>query len=163
MSSFFILELDTTAPNLTITSPTYTLYDIDTEFYIQSSEKLFNGYQEIFTTDSLGNRDDYIFNFISDTHCYGVINFKGYEDRIFTLHVRLQDEVGNSSEEITRSINVRVSKKIDMRIFEDKIKVELMEESKDCIVIGEIKPVKISKQNYGIEIEGKIRRVKLEI
>lgn len=104
MSSFFYLELDTSSPNIEIYAPSYTTQDSKTMITIESNEPL-SDFQEIYIIDSLGDRHD--LTFLHDGNKFtGDMYLTNYPLGISTIYARLQDDVGNMSDVVSKPINV---------------------------------------------------------
>lgn len=105
MSNFFMLELDTTGPQIDIYMPTYTLSYIETEIRIQSNENLAL-YQDIYIIDSKNERRKYIFEHCGD-YLLGKITFNEYPSGIVTIYARLKDDVYNFSNTAYKSFLIQ--------------------------------------------------------
>lgn len=105
MSNFFMLELDTTGPQIEIFVPSYTLSYIETEIRIQSNENLAL-YQDIYIIDSKGKKRNYIFEHNGD-HLLGKMTFNEYPSGIVTINARLKDDVDNFSNTVSKSFLIQ--------------------------------------------------------
>jgi len=92
MPSFFLLELDTTAPTISIALPTWTTRTT-VPVIITSNEELDN-FQEIYMIDSEGNRTDATFLYLG-TSFEGIIDFSGAASGRATIYASLRDTVRN--------------------------------------------------------------------
>lgn len=108
MSSYIMLEIDTTQPNIEIYAPSYTTTDIVNEITINSDEAL-SDYQEIYAIDGNGVRHDYTFQKKSGNQLIGYAKFSGCPLGIVTLYARVKDEVDNISNLISKTINIASS------------------------------------------------------
>lgn len=104
---YFILNLDTTEPEVEINSPVYTTPNIVTEITIQSNEKL-SSYQDIYIVDSEGNTHILDCLYQGDHFVY-----KGYLNQLSfgmaVIYAQLKDEVENKSALVSKSINIMES------------------------------------------------------
>lgn len=105
MASFIEVHLDTTAPTIQIYAPSYTTKEAINRIIIESNEKLDN-YQEIYVIDSRGERYNYNFFHESDNIFIGQIQFMNLIG-IVTIYARMKDEVGNLSNLVSKSIEVK--------------------------------------------------------
>jgi len=102
-SSSFELILDTTPPDISITAPSYTIPQVDTDIVVQASEALSG--QEIYFIDTSGARYDYLFTLNGDAYD-GVVQFNDVACGIGTLYAKVWDDVRNASALVSRSINI---------------------------------------------------------
>jgi len=104
MSSYFILELDTTPPILEIIMPNYTIRFLETDIILSTNEDAME-FQDIYFIDSSGKKHSATFFQDNDVFTYKT-NFSGFSIGIATLYCRLKDSVGNLSQEYSKTINV---------------------------------------------------------
>lgn len=110
MSSYVIVELDTTAPHIDIYAPRYTTRDVVNIITIESNETLAD-YQEIYIVDSNEVRHDLTFNRESDTRYVGAVRFNNISIGIVQIFARMKDEVDNFSNSVIKTIEVKNSLK----------------------------------------------------
>jgi len=103
MPSFFLLELDTTAPTISIALPTWTTRTT-VPVIITSNEDLDN-FQDIYMVDSEGNRFDSTFLYLNDSF-EGIVDFSSAASGRATIYARLRDTVRN---EITAEATILVT------------------------------------------------------
>lgn len=103
MPSFFLLELDTTAPTISIALPTWTTRTT-VPVIITSNEGLDN-FQDIYMVDSEGNRFDSTFLYLDDSF-EGIVDFSSAASGRATIYARLRDTVRN---EITAEATILVT------------------------------------------------------
>lgn len=115
MSSYFLLDLDTTAPNVEIYAPYFTTPTATAYIFIEADEPLDN-WQEIYTIDSEGTRRDYTFHFDGNNRFMGSIVMVDYPDGYVTIFARVRDVVHNVSHLTQKTMLVSASDKIDITI-----------------------------------------------
>ncbi|MDW7673790.1 MAG: hypothetical protein SCK28_04550 [Bacillota bacterium] len=115
-NNFFILELDTTPPNISIIAPNYTVPNVETEIIIEGNEVL-SQFQDIYIIDAKGTRHDVIFNYSNDKFI-GRLIFNDFSIGIATVHARLKDEVLNLSDRVSKTIDIRMATKLILTIDE---------------------------------------------
>jgi len=108
MSSYLVIDFDTTSPQIEIFSPRYTTKDVVNEIAIQSDETLSN-FQEVYALDSNGVRHDYTFLQVQGNQYIGQIRFNDFPYGIATIYARMKDEVDNYSDLIYKSIEIKES------------------------------------------------------
>lgn len=108
MSSYLIIDFDTTSPQIEILAPRYTTKDIVNEIVIEANETLSN-FQEVYVTDSNGIQHDYTFLQQQDDQFVGQIRFNDFPFGIATIHARVKDEVDNYSDLVYKTIEIKES------------------------------------------------------
>lgn len=111
MNSSFMLELDTSGPEIEVYSPKYTLNGIKTEIRIISNEKLSPSDNEIYIIDFLGNKHNFIFSLENDNELIGEI-YLNIPVGSAKLYIQVKDEVLNLSPLITKGIEILSNSKI---------------------------------------------------
>lgn len=106
MSSFVIIELDTTPPQIEVYAPRYTTDAITNEITIESNEPLAS-YQEIYIIDSNGDKYDYTFEQKDEDTFVGIIRFNNIAMGIATIYVRMKDGVDNFSNVVSKAIEIK--------------------------------------------------------
>ncbi len=107
MSSYYILTLDTTPPDVTIDAPATVIPGMRSGIYINGSEPIAE-YQEIYIVDSNGTRHDLTFLYQPENNrFYGALNFLGYPFGLATIYARLKDNVHNLSSLASAVIDIR--------------------------------------------------------
>lgn len=157
MANHFVLNLDTTPPEVKIIAPQYTSPDIFTHIIIESNEPLME-YQDIYIIDSVGVRHNLIFSF-EETELNGTIQLNSFSQGISTIYCRLKDEAGNLSELVSKTINImegniltislkecaygltlkETTPKVDIRISQRKCDVESFTQK----LVSDIKEMKV--------------------
>jgi hypothetical protein len=97
MSNSFLLELDTTPPQINIICPPRTIPNNTLEIQIQSNENL-GDWQEIFIIDNNNVKHDLILSKINSKTYLGYIDFSEYPIGLAKIHAILKDEVNNASD-----------------------------------------------------------------
>jgi len=110
MGSCFALELDTTGPQISIISPSYTVPNIITEIIIDADEPLAD-WQDVYVVDSKGKRHNLIFARHGNS-LIGLVDFNICTIGIATLYATVRDEVFNLSAQISKAINIRQGAKL---------------------------------------------------
>jgi hypothetical protein len=105
MANFFTVQLDTTAPLISIYAPAYVDMNGQTEIRIVSNE-LLSSYQDIYIIDALGDKHNVIFSFDGNTEYTGMITFNNYAVGIATIHAELKDTVDNISNHATKTVRI---------------------------------------------------------
>jgi len=108
MSSYLLIDLDTTKPEIFIYAPRYTTEEITNVITIEANEAL-STYQEIYVIDSAGQRHDYTFEKESDNNFVGRIRFNNLPLGIAIIHARVTDEVDNVSDLALSAIDIKKS------------------------------------------------------
>lgn len=111
MKGSFLLELDTTAPQVQITAPNYTTTNALTEIFVQANEPVSE--QEIYLIDGTGFRHDLIFT-NEGSRLTGYVRLNQSGETIVTVHARVRDDVGNESDLVQKAINVREAVEVVM-------------------------------------------------
>lgn len=106
MSSYVLIDLDTTKPEISIYAPRYTTEEITNVITIEANEAL-STYQEIYIIDSAGQRHDYTFEKESDNNFVGRIRFNNLPLGIAIIHARVTDEVDNVSDLALSAIEIK--------------------------------------------------------
>jgi hypothetical protein len=108
MASFIVIELDTTSPVIEIFNPRYTTRDISNTITISSSEDL-DGSNIIYIEDADGNRIDYTFSKVGERELRGKVRLSNYPIGLAKICAMVTDEVGNQSNLVISTIEVRES------------------------------------------------------
>ncbi|UUV45949.1 hypothetical protein [Bacillus phage vB_BanS-Thrax1] len=119
MSSFIVVELDTTAPILEIYAPAYTTRETSVEVEIVSHETLDKSH-EAYVIDEDGTRHDYNFS-VDKNKLHGVIDFNGFPLGLAKLFIRVSDTVGNVSDLYEKVITIRESLTILNPVISDSV------------------------------------------
>lgn len=106
MSSYLLIDLDTTKPEVSIYAPRYTTEDISNTITIEANESL-SAYQDIYVVDSEGRRHNYTFEKESDNIFIGKIRFNNLPLGIATIYARVTDEVDNVSDLALSTIEIK--------------------------------------------------------
>ena len=105
MSNYFILNLDTTGPNIKINAPNYTAVGLKEEIIIKSNEYLDN-YQDIYIIDNQGIKRKLILDY-HGSYFKGVVDFLNYPVGISKIYAQLRDVVLNESNIAIHNIDVK--------------------------------------------------------
>lgn len=139
MSSFFSLELDTTAPEVDIIAPVYTVPDTLTEIIVETSEALAD-WQDVYIVDAKGQRHDLIFAH-QDDQLLGLLDFNICAIGIAVIYAQVRDDVFNLSALVSKPINVRQGAKIKtvaserMRMLLSYASVRAIETGENCRIL----------------------------
>lgn len=163
MSSFFELELDTTAPEVTVYSPNYTLPNIETEIIIESNETV-DEWQDVYIMDSKGTRHDLIFLKSGENQYTGKIYFSDYPLGIARIYAQLRDEVFNLSNIAIETIEIKPRARIFIISEEQARNIDLSEAIRnidvekyvrDLIVIDKTRVIEELENTRNIEVSVK--------
>lgn len=141
-SSWILLELDTTPPEIEIYSPRYTTREIENEIRIVSNEKL-STYQDIYVIDSQGNRHDYTFQYNEDEFI-GHIRFNELPYGICTIYAQLKDEVDNFSPLVSKSIEIKESlSRLNLTIDDSIRNLQISDTVRNLTISDKVRDVQI--------------------
>lgn len=156
MTSYVLIELDTSPPIIEIFAPRYVTRDSLNTITITSSEPLSN-YQDIYALDSYGTRVNFTLQKISDVEYTGIIQFGDFQIGIIQLYARMKDDVDNFSNVISIPIEIKLSIA--------QATVDTNDENLSNILMDEIEPnIKLdsySKENIDTNDYSK-ERIKIE-
>lgn len=108
MSSYLVIELDTTSPKIDVYAPRFTTREMVTTIIIESNENL-GDYQDIYIVDNIGERVNLTFK-REDSHTFiGNVRLNNVSVGIVNLYVRLKDEVDNLSDLVSVPIEIKPS------------------------------------------------------
>lgn len=136
MPSFFLLELDTTAPTISIALPTWTTRTT-VPVIITSNEDLDN-FQDIYMVDSEGNRFDSTFLYLDDSF-EGIVDFSSAASGRATIYARLRDTVRNEiTAEATILVTAEWGTRLNVTSEIDTQKIVLSEKEQDLFVAEKV-------------------------
>jgi hypothetical protein len=136
MPSFFLLELDTTAPTISIALPTWTTRTT-VPVIITSNEELDN-FQDIYMVDSQGNRFDSTFLYLDDSF-EGIVDFSSAASGRATIYARLRDTVRNEiTAEATILVTAERGARLNVTSEIDTQKIVLSEKEQDLFVAEKV-------------------------
>ncbi len=136
MPSFFLLELDTTAPTISIALPTWTTRTT-VPVIITSNEDLDN-FQDIYMVDSQGNRFDSTFLYLDDSF-EGIVDFSSAASGRATIYARLRDTVRNEiTAEATILVTAEWGARLNVTSEIDTQKIVLSEKEQDLFVAEKV-------------------------
>lgn len=136
MPSFFLLELDTTAPTISIALPTWTTRTT-VPVIITSNEELDN-FQDIYMVDSQGNRFDSTFLYLDDSF-EGIVDFSSAASGRATIYARLRDTVRNEiTAEATILVTAEWGARLNVTSEIDTQKIVLSEKEQDLFVAEKV-------------------------
>jgi hypothetical protein len=149
MSSYLIIDFDTTSPQIEIYAPRYTTKDVVNEIVVQSNEELAN-HQEVYAIDSIGVRHDYTFQQEQNDQFVGLIRFNDFPYGIATIYARMKDEVDNYSDLVYKSIEIKESfTSLNLKINDkDRLMDEMQKDRK----------TKIKDMARNISVNNKLKR-----
>ncbi|MDQ0976623.1 hypothetical protein QFZ31_006675 [Neobacillus niacini] len=107
MTSYLMLTLDTTSPDVEIIMPSYTTQQATTQVKVVANEELIINH-EVYIMDSFNTRHD-ITLVHNGNEFEGLLSFEGYPLGIATLYARVTDTVGNQSDLVSKAIRVMKS------------------------------------------------------
>lgn len=116
MSSYFVLELDTTPPAIDVYVPQYTTPSIETEMRVVASEEL-DQFQEIYFVDSMGIRHDVTFQ-QEEKGFVGIMKFNEFPLGMTQIYARVRDEVFNVSRLVSKAFVIREAMMLEMYLEE---------------------------------------------
>jgi len=136
MPSFFLLELDTTAPTISIALPTWTTRTT-VPVIITSNEDLDN-FQDIYMVDSEGNRFDSTFLYLDDSF-EGIVDFSSAASGRATIYARLRDTVRNEiTAEATILVTAERGARLNVTSEIDTQEIVLSEKEQDLFVAEKV-------------------------
>jgi len=136
MPSFFLLELDTTAPTISIALPTWTTRTT-VPVIITSNEDLDN-FQDIYMVDSEGNRFDSTFLYLDDSF-EGIVDFSSAASGRATIYARLRDTVRNEiTAEATILVTAEWGARLNVTSEIDTQEIVLSEKEQDLFVAEKV-------------------------
>jgi len=136
MPSFFLLELDTTAPTISIALPTWTTRTT-VPVIITSNEELDN-FQDIYMVDSQGNRFDSTFLYLDDSF-EGIVDFSSAASGRATIYARLRDTVRNEiTAEATILVTAEWGARLNVTSEIDTQEIVLSEKEQDLFVAEKV-------------------------
>jgi len=136
MPSFFLLELDTTAPTISIALPTWTTRTT-VPVIITSNEELDN-FQDIYMVDSEGNRFDSTFLYLDDSF-EGIVDFSSAASGRATIYARLRDTVRNEiTAEATILVTAEWGARLNVTSEIDTQEIVLSEKEQDLFVAEKV-------------------------
>lgn len=164
MTSYIQIELDTTKPEISLYAPRYTTEDITNVITIEADEAL-SSYQEVYVIDSVGNRHDYTFEKESSHQYVGRVRFNTLPLGICTIYARMKDDVDNTSDLASASIELK--KSITLLSLEIKETVNLIDtvnplSSKINVVDSESNPIKTGIDNQNINSTTSTFKIEIE-
>jgi len=112
MANYFVLTLDTTAPEIIINAPS-TVYE-ELVFTVEANEEL-DTYQNIYIIDAEGTRHDLILLY-DDTSFYGTVNLSDYPEGVMTIYAQVRDKLFNKSVLASKQI-VKTSSVLKFKTF----------------------------------------------
>jgi hypothetical protein len=128
MAGFFLLELDTTSPDIVINAPNYITKDTEMEIVITSDEILSDGFQDFYIIDQYGNKHSYIFSYDSNEYI-GKMTLSNFDNGWVTFYARVKDEVDNLSVLASKTIQIIPSVNYLRLSIEDSICINEIEMS----------------------------------
>lgn len=162
MASYIYLELDTTPPEIEIYAPSYTTTDVLNEIVINSVDDKEIVSHEIYVIDSNGNRHDYTFQKSEDgTQYIGIVVFSLFPIGMTTIYAQMTDDVGNISNIVERSFEIKESLTTLVLNIEDKQYENTIKDSdmnietidKSMIIDGKDGRAKIETNDKSMDIE----------
>ena len=95
LNNYFVIELDTTPPELTLYAPQYAQYGEVIEFIVEANEKLDSHKQNAYVMFG-NNRYDIVLRYNEENNEYvGLFQTNIYASETCIIYVELYDEVGN--------------------------------------------------------------------
>jgi hypothetical protein len=105
MAGFFLLELDTTGPDIVVNAPNYTTKDTPIDIIVSADETLSDGFQDFYVIDQYGVRHNCILSY-DEKEYTGRITLSTFDNGIVTFYARVKDEVGNLSALGSKAIQI---------------------------------------------------------
>lgn len=162
MSSYIVLELDTTPPEIDVYCPSYTTTDLSNEITIVSNNDILAESQEIYVIDSNGERHDYTFQRERDNEFVGIVKFALFPIGMATIYVRMVDDVGNVSNLISKSFEIKESLTIlTLDINDKKSNIDIENKSKNIMINSKSTNANVNDFDLNIDIDDKSMKIKL--
>lgn len=114
MASFFQLELDTTAPSISIEAPWYTVPRQYIQFAIKAEGPL-DIWQDVYIVDSAGVKHQVICS-MTATGLEGIVDVRSFSSGTATIYARVRDDVHNTSALASRSFNIWTAAEIFLEV-----------------------------------------------
>lgn len=156
MANYFFLELDTTPPNIEIYIPSYTNQNNYEEIRIVSNEIL-SYKQNFYIIDGYGQRYDLNLEY-KDTEFIGKYRFNLIPLGIVSIYAQVEDETGNKSDLIYKTINIIDSPRLilqdNLRTTDISIDSKIME----SLIICKTMDTDVNTKIREIYINNSIRR-----
>ena len=161
MPSFFLLELDTTAPTISIALPTWTTRTT-VPVIITSNEDLDN-FQDIYMVDSEGNRFDSTFLYLDDSF-EGIVDFSSAASGRATIYARLRDTVRNEiTAEATILVTAEWGARLNVTSEIDTQEIVLSETIQDLEGSLETMEIEMSEKEQDLFVAEKVMDLDIEI
>lgn len=157
--SSFTLELDTTAPALEIQAPNYTTTYAETEIILTVDEPLAE-WQDIYLLDPTGDRHDVVFSQTPDGFT-GLLVMGTYGVGIMTLYARVRDDVGNVSELVRKSLDVRTSIDLDIRIDSESRSITAHRSRRPLLLQEAGRTIRHTEARRDVGMHDKIRKIEV--
>lgn len=141
MAGFFLLELDTTGPDIVVNSPNYTTKDNPLDIIVSADEDLLDGFQDFYIIDQYGERHDLILSY-GEREYVGKITLSSFDNGIVTFYARVKDEVGNLSALASKAIQIIPSVNYLRLDIDDSISIA------DLGLANNIKSIETSTINF---------------
>ena len=161
MANFFMLELDTTGPSVSISAPYYTLPNTETEILINSSKNVAPDYQDIYIMDSLNVRHDVIFAQKGDSSFIGRLYFSDYHIGIAQIFAQIRDDVFNLSNLAIAAIDIRRGAKVDIEAKDSVRSLELSEETRQLITAEETRSINTIEILRDIDLQANTQTIEV--
>lgn len=142
MASYVLIELDTSPPLIEIYAPGYTTKDIVNQISIVSDEELDNTH-EVYSEDSTGEVRHYTFHKTAPNTFTGLIRFSNALG-IVTVYARVKDTVGNFSNVVSKSIEIKESLNL--------LTMEVSEHARELNTVDKCTEPHISSQTRNVEV-----------
>jgi hypothetical protein len=149
MSSYVVLTIDTTNPNVEIYAPSYTTRDVTNVIRIEANEPITN-YQEFYVIDSNDVRHDYVFAQEDENTWIGRIRFNDLPYGVHTIYARVKDLVNNYSNLAVKPFELRESlRKGNIAISDRKYNdVEVSDRKMATVDIDDREMSKVNIRDY---------------
>lgn len=151
ISSYVLIELDTTPPKIDIYAPRYTTRSFENLITIESNDIL-DSFQEIYVIDSLGNRHDYTF-LRQERRLFGTVKFNSLPLGTVTLFAKIKDDVGNES--------VLYQTRIELKENLSTLKLETSESVREINIQISCRNITFETLTRNIEMESSSRNIGL--
>ena len=106
MSSYVVIDFDRTAPSIEIYAPRYTTNELINVITIEADEPL-STFQEFYAIDNQNTKHDFTFHQESENTYVGIVQFNAVPTGILTFYARVKDTVDNTSNLISKTIEVK--------------------------------------------------------
>lgn len=163
MVSFVTIEIDTSSPRIVMHLPRYTVENAVNEITIEASEAL-DTHQDIYMMDANGEKIPLTFERESDTRYLGLVQFTNVPLGIHTIYAQMRDTVGNLSNIVTGTIEVKDSIRQSFVQLSDKAmrKARISDEDRSIHVVDASRFIRLRNDPRKTKAIDTVRRLKIK-